>query len=57
MGYDSLFAAQLKVAEQEKGRKCLIATLKAREETNVDRDDGMESDVKGMVRRAQIAFR
>jgi hypothetical protein len=48
MGNDSLLAAQLKVTEQEKGRKSLIAALKAREETIVDRDDGMESDVEGM---------
>ena len=54
MGYDSLLAAQLKVAEQEKGRKSLIAAPKAWEETIVDRDDGVESDVEGMD---QIAIR
>jgi hypothetical protein len=54
---DFLLAAQFKVAEQEKGRMILIAALKAREDTIVDRDEGMESDIEGMEKTVQIALR
>jgi hypothetical protein len=54
MRYNSLIAAQLKVAEQEKGRKSLIVTPKAWEEIIVDQDDGMESYIENMN---QIALR
>jgi hypothetical protein len=52
MKNDSLLAAQLKVVEQEKGRRILIIALKAREEATVNRDGNMESDVEGTERRA-----